>query len=110
MLVPETHLRQIARWCEAKVPERARELMRFEPAVQGANVTILEARAPRKEEVGPEWIRHPKARLRYDGSSWWLYWPDRDAGWQLDEDVPSAAVSPGALLEVLDNPYGPFWE
>gem|GEM_PF-4124042 len=46
MAVPETHLREIARWCEQRVSERALHQLRIEYSVRGGNVTILELRAP----------------------------------------------------------------
>ena len=109
MPVPDVHLRQIARWCEGKVPERVRHQVRVEHAVRGSKVTIFELREPWNEEFGPEWTRQAIAQLRFDGSSWWLYWPDRNTRWHLFEDVRAPAGSPGPLLDVIDDPRGPFW-
>lgn len=108
MALPETHLRQIARWCEGKVPQQARHRARVEHAVRGSNVTILERRAPWSDEAGPEWSKKPVAQLRYDGSVWTLYWPDRNARWQPLPDV-AAQPSPGPLLGEIDDPRHPFW-
>ena len=108
MALPDTHLRQIARWCERKIPEQARSKIRLEHAVRGSNVTILERRAPWQVDVEPEWTKHPVAQLRYDGSVWRLYWPDRNTRWHLMSDVP-AGHSPGPLLEAIDDPRHPFW-
>jgi len=108
MALPDTHLRQIARWCERKVPEQARHKVRVEHAVRGSNVTILERRAPWRTDFEPEWTKQPVAQLRYDGSVWRLYWPDRNTRWHLLEDVP-AHTSPAALLDVIDEPNRAFW-
>ncbi len=42
--------------------------------------TILERRAPWREDYGPEWTSFPIARLRYTASTetWTLYWHDRN--------------------------------
>ncbi|TDQ05307.1 DUF3024 domain-containing protein [Labedaea rhizosphaerae] len=48
------------------------------------------------------------AQLRYDGTRWRLYWPDRNTRWHLLQDVP-AHTSPAALLEVIDEPNRAFW-
>ncbi|WP_186382859.1 DUF3024 domain-containing protein [Amycolatopsis rhizosphaerae] len=108
MAVPETHLRQIARWCEQHVPEHARHQVRFEHTVRGSAVTILEVRAPWREDFGPDWTRRPVAQLRYDGSHWRLYWPDRNTRWHLIDDIP-AQTSPGPLLSEMDVPGRAFF-
>ncbi|MET8756660.1 DUF3024 domain-containing protein [Lentzea sp. NPDC004782] len=108
MAVPDTHLRQIARWCEQCVPERLRHQVRVEHTVRGSNVTIVEARAPWRADLGPEWTKRPVAQLRHDGSHWRLYWPDRNTRWHLLQDVP-ARTSPAALLDVIDEPGRAFW-
>jgi hypothetical protein len=114
MPVPETHLRQIMRWCAAKVPQPTRDptrdRIRFEHSVRGSNVTIHEFRAPWKDGPEPVWTQRKWAQLRYDGSLWRLYWWCRSRRWRLDTwGTPSAAMSPGPLLELLDDPYFPTW-
>lgn len=109
MAVPDTHLRQIVRWCEEKVPEHLRDRIRVEHTVRGSNVTILEYRPPWREELGLEWTRQPIAQLRYRDGEWRLYWPDRNTRWHEFPDGRSIAASPGPLLEVVDDPRHPFW-
>jgi hypothetical protein len=106
--LPETHLRQIARWCERRIPAHARGEVRVEHTVRGSNVTILEVRPPWREDFGPEWTRRPIAQLRHDGTRWWLYWPDRNTRWHLLQDIP-AQTAPAPLLDVIDEPGRPFW-
>jgi DUF3024 family protein len=108
MTVPDIHLRQIARWCAQRVPEHARDQVRVEHNVRGSTVTIVEVRAPWREDFGSEWIRRPVAQLRYDGAHWRLYWPDRNTRWHLLQDV-AAQTSPGPLLDVIDEPGRAFW-
>lgn len=108
MAVPDTHLRQIARWCEQRIPAHALHQVRVEYTVRGSNVTILEVRAPWREDFGPEWSRRPIAQLRHDGARWRLYWPDRNTRWHMLPDVP-AHTSPATLLDVIDEPNRAFW-
>lgn len=108
MPIPETHLRQITRWCQQHVPEHARDQVRVEHAVRGTVVTVFEVRAPWRPELGVEWTRRPVAQLRHDDGTWRLYWPDRRTRWHQLDDVP-AAVSPEPLLTVIDEPGRAFW-
>lgn len=108
MAVPDIHLRQIARWCERRIPQRARDQVRVEHTVRGSTVTIVEARAPWREDLGPEWTRRPVAQLRHDGARWRLYRPDRNTRWHPLQDV-AAEISPAPLLEVIDEPGRAFW-
>ncbi|TVT23219.1 DUF3024 domain-containing protein [Amycolatopsis rhizosphaerae] len=71
-------------------------------------MTILEVRAPWREDFGPDWTRRPVAQLRYDGSHWRLYWPDRNTRWHLIDDIP-AQTSPGPLLSEMDVPGRAFF-
>lgn len=106
--VPEIQLRQIARWCEQRVPAHARDEVRVEHTVRGSSVTILEVRPPWREDFGPEWTKRPIAQLRHIGGRWQLYRPDRNTRWHLLTDIPAQA-SPEPLLGVLDDPSRGFW-
>jgi hypothetical protein len=61
--------------------------------------------------MGPEWTRHPIARLRYTRSrrEWTLYWRDRNLRFHQYELIhPTADVA--ALLEEIDqDPTSIFW-
>ena len=49
------------------------------------HLTIVERRAPWREDFGPEWTAFPIARLRYTAAdkSWTLYWRDRNLRFHL---------------------------
>jgi Protein of unknown function (DUF3024) len=74
-------------------------------------VTIVERRAPWREDYGPEWTSRGVARLRYTAKSgvWTLYWSDRNARWHrydLIEPTPDIRV----LLDEVDrDPTCIFW-
>src|SRR6185369_2439377 len=59
------------------------------------HLTIVERRAPWREDFGPEWTAFPIARLRYTAAdkSWTLYWRDRNLRFHLYEPMaPSHLV------------------
>ena len=113
--VPELHLRQIARYCQQRVPEHARDQVQVSSRIRGRSVTIVERRSPWRVDLGPEWTSRPVAQLRWTSSpdaggegSWRLYWPDRNNRWHLVPDVPPAGA-PGPLLAFIDRHPAEFW-
>ena len=80
MALPELDVARVQRWCAARVPEHARHQVRVECEVAPRHLTIVERRAPWREDFGPEWTAFPIARLRYTAAdkSWTLYWRDRN--------------------------------
>jgi hypothetical protein len=105
-VVADIDLVRVARWCEHRVPQRARHQVRMEYRVRGATVTVVERRVPWDApgtEFGPAWTTRPVAQLRRTPPGWRLFWPDRRTRWHLIDDVPaSPSVIP--LLEALDDP------
>jgi hypothetical protein len=112
--VPELQLRQIARWCDRRVPNQLRDQVRVEYRLRGRNITIVECRPPFMPELGPDWTETRVAQLRYtppppDGGEWTLHWSDSHNRWHPAPDVP-AASGPGPLLATIEsNPHGIFW-
>src|SRR6185369_710754 len=95
MALPELDIARVQRWCAARVPEHARHQVRVECQVAPRHLTIVERRAPWREDLGPEWTSFPIARLRYTtaGKSWTLYWRDRNLRFHLYEPMaPSHRV------------------
>jgi Protein of unknown function (DUF3024) len=113
--VPELHLRQIARYCEQRVPEHARDQIQVSYRTRWRSVTILERRPPWRADFGSEWSSRPVAQLRWtsspdagDEGSWRLYWADRNSRWHLVPDVAPASA-PGPLLAFIDRHPAAFW-
>ena len=74
-------------------------------------MTIVECRAPWREEDGPEWTRFPIARLRYTKAdrTWSLYWRDRNLRFhEYDRIGPSARIDE-LLTEIDRDPTAIFW-
>lgn len=83
-----------------RVPLEFLDRIRIEATASGRSVTIFERLPPWREDVGPEWTRHPGAQMRYDIASnlWTLYWPDRNARWPVFD-----LIHPGSISELLDE-------
>ena len=109
--VREDAIRQVAAFCDQRVPAELREQLRLEHAIRGKSITIVERRPPWSERVGPDWTSTSVAQLRYDERSgrWALYAADRNSRWFLYDDVgPCPDVGP-LLAEIGDDPTGIFW-
>ncbi|HEX5922923.1 MAG TPA: DUF3024 domain-containing protein [Baekduia sp.] len=101
----------IRHYCEQRVPPHALHQVRVEAAVADRTVTVVECRAPWREDYGPEWTRRGIARLRYTAKHqhWTLYWSDRNQRWHTyDLIAPTSDVL--VLLDELDrDPTCIFW-
>jgi hypothetical protein len=53
MALPELDIARVQRWCAARVPEHARHQVRVECQVAPRHLTIVERRAPWREDSGP---------------------------------------------------------
>lgn len=78
MALAELDIARAQRWYATRVPEHARHQVRVECQVAPRRLTIVERRAPWREDLGPEWTSFPIARRRYTAAdkSWTLYWRD----------------------------------
>jgi len=93
------------------VPEHALHQVRLECQVAARHLTIVERRAPWREDLGLEWTSFPIARLRYTANNkmWTLYWRDRNLRFHLyDHLAPSDNVQE-FLAEMDRDPTGIFW-
>jgi hypothetical protein len=108
---PELDVARVQRWCVARVPEHARHQVRVECDVAPRHLTIVERRAPWRENLGPAWTSFPIARLRYTAAtrSWTLYWRDRNLRFHIyDRLAPSPRVD-DLLNEIDRDPTAIFW-
>jgi hypothetical protein len=111
MSPPELDVARVRRWCTARVPEHARHQVRVECEIGPRHLTILERRAPWREDSGPDWTSLPIARLRYTAAdqSWTLYWRDRNLRFhRYDQLAPSQQVE-DLLTELDRDPTCIFW-
>ena len=99
-IIPDLDLARIHKYCAERVPAQFLDRIRIEGTVRGRSVTIFECRPPWREDIGPEWTRHPVAQMRYDMAStlWTLYWSDRNARWHAFD-----LIDPGSVTELLEE-------
>ena len=111
MAIPEPDVARVQRWCAARVPEHARHQVRVECQVAPRHLTIIERRAPWREDLGPEWTSFPIARLRYTttSKSWTLFWRDRHLRFHLYEQIKPSDSVEDLLAEIDRDPTFIFW-
>jgi hypothetical protein len=111
MALPELDIARVQRWCAARVPEHARHQVRVECQVAPRHLTIVERRAPWREDSGPEWTSFPIARLRYTaaGNSWTLYWRDRNLRFHIYNQLAPSNRVDDLLNEIDRDPTCIFW-
>ena len=111
IVAPGLDIAAVRHFCEQRVPPHALHQVRLEVEETRGAVTIVERRAPWREDFGPQWTTLPIARLRYTvkTGAWTLYWRDRDQRWhRYDRIAPTADIL--ALLDEVDrDPTGIFW-
>lgn len=111
MALPELDVARVRSWCAARVPERARHQVRVECEVAPRQLTVIECRAPWREDFGSEWTSTPIARLRYSAGekSWTLYWRDRNLRFHLYDQMAPARHVEDLLTELDRDPACIFW-
>ncbi|MCW1959241.1 MAG: DUF3024 domain-containing protein [Mycobacterium sp.] len=111
MALPEFDVARVQRWCAARVPDHALHQVRVECVIAPTHLTIVERRAPWREDYGPEWSSFPIARLRYIAvrKTWTLYWRDRNLRFHLYDRVAAAPSVAELLEEIGRDPTGIFW-
>ena len=109
--LPELDVARAQRWCAARVPERALHQVRVECQVAAPHLTIVERRAPWREDFGPEWTSTPIARLRYARTTrtWTLYRSDHRHGFRAYDPLPASPHIDDLLAEIGRDPTGAFW-
>lgn len=109
--LPELEVARVQRWCAARVPERARHQVRVEGQPAMRHITIVERRAPWRDDTGPDWSSFPIARLRYAKTTrtWTLYWRDRNLRFHLYDRLPPSPHVDDLLTEIDRDPTCIFW-
>jgi hypothetical protein len=110
-LVRISALRKVNELCERRVPEFARDQLRLESRVRGDAITIVERRAPWREDFGPEWTEGKVAQLRFHSATrtWELFAFDRNQR-RIAYPFATPARDLDVLLAELDSdPICIFW-
>lgn len=110
-MLPELDVRRVRRWAEQRVPERALHQVRVEVEVADRDLTIVERRAPWREDFGPEWTTMPIARLRYTAArkEWTLYRRDSNLRFHRYNRVPPTADITELIAEIERDRTRTFW-
>ncbi|HTP14756.1 MAG TPA: DUF3024 domain-containing protein [Streptosporangiaceae bacterium] len=111
MPLPELDVARVQRWCAARIPGHARHQVRVECELAPRHLTIIERRAPWREDFGPEWTTLPIARLRYTAAdkSWTLYWRDRNLRFHIYDLLAPSPTVEDLLAEIDRDPTCIFW-
>ncbi len=111
MALPGLDVAVIRHFCEQRVPPHALHQVRLEADVSATAVTIVERRAPWREDYGPEWTSSGVARFRYVAKHrhWILYWRDRNQRWRKYDLVAPSSDILTLLGEVDRDPTCIFW-
>ena len=111
MALPDLDIARVQRWCAARVPEHARHQVRVECQIAPRHLTIVERRAPWREDLGPKRTSFPIARLRYTiaEKSWTLYWRDRNLRFHRYDQIEPSPQIDDLLREIDRDPNAIFW-
>jgi len=109
--LPDLDVARVQRWCAARVPGRARHQVVVECEVAAHRLTIVERRAPWRDDVGPEWTNLPVARLHYAATTraWTLFRTDSELRFRAYDPLPSSLRIADLLAEIGDDPTRCFW-
>lgn len=110
MALPDLDVARVRRWCDARVPERARHQVRVECDVALRHLTIVERRAPWCDD-GSEWTTLPIARLRYAAvdRTWTLFSRDRNLRFHVYDLIKPSRNVDDILAEIDRDPINIFW-
>jgi hypothetical protein len=100
MALPELDVARVQRWCAGRVPEPARHQVRVECQAAPRHLTIVERRAPWREDFG--------AYTAAD-KSWTLYWRDRNLRFHLYDLLAPPHQVDDLLTELDRDPTCIFW-
>lgn len=110
MALPDLDVARVRRWCDARVPARVRHQVRVECDVALRHLTIVERRAPWRED-GSEWTTLPIARLRYSAAdrTWTLFSRDRNLRFHAYDLIKPSRDIDDILAEIDRDPINIFW-
>ena len=100
---------RLANYCEARIPQHVRDLLRLAFRFRGNSVTLFEERPAFADPS--RWVDIVVAQFRYDPatSQWQLHWADRNSRWHVYWDLDPSPDFDVLLKEVDDDPMGIFW-
>ena len=115
MAIPELTKRsaeqQLVEFCDRRVPAFARDQLYLEHKVRGNDLTLVERRAPWRDDDDGEWSSRPLALFRWqpDTATWILKWANRHGKWLVYPDFAPVGDFALAIREVDNDPYCCFF-
>ena len=112
MAIAELERKMIEKWCRTRVPEEHQDEVKVVAEFRGNSATIVDARSPCDEELGPEWTRVRVAKLTRDLASgrWKLFARDRnDKLLHYSDEFKLGPHLSGLLEELERDPTCIFW-
>jgi hypothetical protein len=108
--VSDLAIATVRRFCDQRVPAKARDQVRLEVMTRAASMTIVERR-PLWEGGPGGWTRLPIAQLRHDpaAGTWTLYWADRNRRWHRYDYLDPTPQLDDLLKEIDEDPFSMFW-
>ncbi len=109
-MLPGLDVAAVRQLCEQRVPPRALHQVRVELVPTRGAVTIVEPRAPWREDYGPEWTsRGVATTLHGQDPPLVLFWSDRNARWHRYDLVDPTGDVRGLIAEINRDPTCIFW-
>jgi hypothetical protein len=108
--VSDLAIAKVRRFCDQRVPAKARDQVRLEVMTRAASMTIVERR-PLWEGGPGGWTRLPIAQLRHDpaAGTWTLFWADRNRRWHRYDHLDPTPQLDDLLQEIDQDPLSLFW-
>lgn len=110
-MLDDADVARVREFCDVRVPAHARHQVHLEVEQTPQALTIVECRAPWREDFGPAWTRRPIARLRYTTATqvWTLYCRERNGRWQPYPVLPPTPDLDELIAEIDRDPICIFW-
>jgi Protein of unknown function (DUF3024) len=108
--VSDLAVAKVRRFCDQRVPAKARDEVCLEVTTRAATITIVERR-PLWQGGPGAWTRMPIAQLRYDTAAgiWTMYWADRNRRWHRYNYLDPTPQLDNLLKEIDEDPLSMFW-
>jgi hypothetical protein len=108
--VPDLAVAKVRRFCDQRIPAKARNEVCLEVTTRAASITIVERR-PLWQGGPGAWTRMLIAQLRYDTATgtWTMYWADRNRRWHRYNHLDPTPQLDDLLREIDEDPLSMFW-
>ena len=109
-LIRRSAEKELARYCENKVPPCFRNEVRVGFSMEDAQATLYEERL---NLANPgQWVARPVAQFRFqpEFNQWTLHYPDACHAWRLYLNANPTLNLKQLIQAVDDDPFNSFWD